>query len=58
MAIHGKTAPVDVPPSNLRVEGVNRTNHSQMLPHTSREMIENMHEYYLLCNAFHELFPG
>ncbi|KAI1782301.1 hypothetical protein LXA43DRAFT_862601, partial [Ganoderma leucocontextum] len=52
----GSDAPKHVHPWFLKRAGVARTNHTQMTPYESKEMLDNFVEYDALCNALDQVF--
>ncbi|PIL36998.1 hypothetical protein GSI_00690 [Ganoderma sinense ZZ0214-1] len=55
MGQDGYDAPRHVHPWFLKRTGVARTNHAQMTPYESKEMLDNFVEYDALCNALDQL---
>jgi hypothetical protein len=56
--LQGDDAPPDIHPNLLRRQGVVRPTQflHQLVPHISKEMMENKREYKNLCNTFSDLF--
>ncbi|KAI1785140.1 hypothetical protein LXA43DRAFT_900434, partial [Ganoderma leucocontextum] len=52
----GNDAPKHIHPWFLRRAGVQRTNHMQMVPYESREMLDHYEEYDALCHALEQVF--
>lgn len=56
LVYQGDTAPDNVQPLHLQRVGVSRTNHFQLLPRASKELMQHTKEYERLCVVFEELF--
>ncbi|KAI1785027.1 hypothetical protein LXA43DRAFT_860474, partial [Ganoderma leucocontextum] len=52
----GTDTPKRIHPWYLKRAGVARTNHTQMAPYESKEMLDNFEEYDALCNALEQVF--
>ncbi|KAM5543954.1 hypothetical protein V8D89_002571 [Ganoderma adspersum] len=56
MCQKGTGAPKHVHPWFLKREGVTKTNHTQIVPYESREMLDHYEEYNALCMALERIF--
>ncbi|KAI1790415.1 hypothetical protein LXA43DRAFT_1062202 [Ganoderma leucocontextum] len=56
MGQDGFDTPKHIHPWFLKCAGVARTNHTQMTPYESKEMLDNFVEYDALCNALDQVF--
>ncbi|KAI9058422.1 hypothetical protein FKP32DRAFT_1680827 [Trametes sanguinea] len=55
-ATQGHNVPRDLHPMTLKQSVKSRTNHHQMMPYLSKELILNQEVYNNLCDAFEDLF--